>query len=229
MAKIILSANTDWYIYNFRLALARRILEQGNELIIHSPAGPYVENILAEGFDWRELKVTRHGTRPSRELATFAQIASHYRKERPDLAHHFTIKPVIYGSLSRRLTGSAAIVNSIAGLGYVYLNSGNWMGIARALIKPLYRIALSVPNSMTIFHNPDDLEFFVGERMVHRERAVVISGCRHLRHARRGRPRGRSQPRAELRSEQPGSDRGLVALTPRCSKRYSSGPQSTTT
>jgi hypothetical protein len=37
--KIVLFANTDWYLYNFRLSLARRLSELGHDLLLLSPPG----------------------------------------------------------------------------------------------------------------------------------------------------------------------------------------------
>ncbi len=37
--KIALFANTDWYLYNFRLGLARALHDAGNEVFMLSPKG----------------------------------------------------------------------------------------------------------------------------------------------------------------------------------------------
>jgi hypothetical protein len=47
--KVVLFANTDWYLYNFRRSLALALQEAGHELLLISPPGPYGE-ILAHGF-----------------------------------------------------------------------------------------------------------------------------------------------------------------------------------
>ena len=38
--KIVLFANTEWYLYNFRLSLARRLRADGHDLLLISPPGP---------------------------------------------------------------------------------------------------------------------------------------------------------------------------------------------
>ncbi len=35
--KILFFANTDWYLYNFRLPLARHLRDQGHEVVMLSP------------------------------------------------------------------------------------------------------------------------------------------------------------------------------------------------
>ena len=37
--KVVLFANTDWYLYNFRLSLAQRLRQDGYEVVLLSPPG----------------------------------------------------------------------------------------------------------------------------------------------------------------------------------------------
>ena len=48
--KIILLANTDWYLYNFRLSLAETIKSNGDQLTLLSPQGTYVQKLKKMGF-----------------------------------------------------------------------------------------------------------------------------------------------------------------------------------
>ena len=50
--KILLFANTDWYLYNFRLALAQALRERGDEVVLVSPEGDYAPRLLELGFRW---------------------------------------------------------------------------------------------------------------------------------------------------------------------------------
>ena len=50
--KAIFFANTEWYLFNFRLALAKHLRERGVEVVMMSPPGPYGKKLEAEGFRW---------------------------------------------------------------------------------------------------------------------------------------------------------------------------------
>jgi len=101
--KIILFANTDWFLYNFRLRLAIALRQRGAEVVLLSPPGDY-------GPDWkrRDSAGFRSGWRAAdespAELWTILRLVRLYRRERPELVHHFTIKCVLYGSLAGRWT-----------------------------------------------------------------------------------------------------------------------------
>jgi len=174
--KIILSANTDWYIYNFRLSLAKAIKQAGAEILLISPPGSYASRIREQGFDWKPLNISRRSMNPLQELATLLAYLALYRRERPSLVHHFTIKPVLYGSLAARILNVPAVVNSVTGLGYVFVNPGRSAALLRILVKPFYRIALSAHHSRVIFQNQRDRDLFVGQELVSTDRTLIIPG-----------------------------------------------------
>src|SRR4030042_383424 len=54
MTKVALVANTDWYLYNFRLSLADMLRRERFDLVLISPRGPFVAEFARNGFRWRE-------------------------------------------------------------------------------------------------------------------------------------------------------------------------------
>ena len=57
--KVIFFANTDWYLFNFRLGLARYLKDKGEEVVFISPPGEYGCQIQAAGFRWLALPMDR--------------------------------------------------------------------------------------------------------------------------------------------------------------------------
>ncbi len=172
--KIILFANTAWYLYNFRLPLANGLKSNGSEVILISPPDEYVVKIREAGFRWLSFPFSRRGTNPLTELGTFFKLIRLYRGERPEIVHHFTIKCVLYGSLAAKLAGVRSIVNSITGLGYVFINQGDASGLLLRPVKFLYRLALR--NTRVIFQNRDDMEYFLSAGLVRPEQCSLIRG-----------------------------------------------------
>src|ERR1051325_5752320 len=172
--KILLFANTDWYLYNFRLALAKAILAQGHELVLLSPPGKYSDRLKQAGFRWIPLPIERRRLNPFAELITIFRIAQGYRRERPDLVHHFTFKCVLYGSIAARLTGVKAIVNALAGLGHIFSNEGLQAKALRRVVKSVCKLTLRP--SEVIFQNPDDHSSFLKLGLVRAETSHLIRG-----------------------------------------------------
>jgi glycosyltransferase involved in cell wall biosynthesis len=172
--KILLFANTAWYLYNFRLPLAESLKSKGFEVVLLSPPDEYAERIKEAGFRWLPFPFSRRGTNLLAEGNTILKLARVYRAEKPDIVHHFTIKCVLYGSLSAKLTGVRSVVNSITGLGYVFINQH---GLTELLVQPVklfYRYALQ--HSKVVFQNRDDQAYFLESKLVNKNQCSLIRG-----------------------------------------------------
>ena len=137
--KALFFANTDWYLFNFRLAYAEFLRSRGWEVCFISPGGEYVESLKEAGFRHIPFDFSRKGINPIQESRTINGIRKIYEEEKPDLVHHFTIKCVIYGSLAAKELGIKAIVNSITGLGYMFLSDRPDVRMIRQVVKKLYK------------------------------------------------------------------------------------------
>ncbi len=171
--KILFFANTDWYLYNFRLSLAQSLRSAGHDVVLMSPPGEYVTRLEEAGFRWIEFNFSRQGINPLAELNTIAALRRIYQHEKPDLVHHFTIKSVLYGSFAARRAGINAVVNSITGLGYVFSDKFP-ARVLRQLVKRLYHRALT--GTQVIFQNPDDQELFLKLKLVVPQQTTLILG-----------------------------------------------------
>ncbi len=174
MPKIILTANTDWFLYNFRYALIHDLREKGFDVGLVSPPGEFIQHFLADGFIWHPWKLQRRSIAPWLELYSLFDIAKIYQRERPDIVHHHTVKSVLYGSIAASLVGIPSIVNSISGRGYVFLGGNLKPRVIRMLIWPFYRYALRNVSARVIFENQADLDFFSKAGFVFEERHQLI-------------------------------------------------------
>ena len=76
MSKILLFANTDWYLYNFRLSLAKELRNQGHEVVLLSASGDYYELLQTSGFQWIPFPLSRQGVNPFDELVTLGKYGT---------------------------------------------------------------------------------------------------------------------------------------------------------
>jgi len=171
--KIALFANTEWYLFNFRLPLAKALAKAGHEVVLISPPGPYGEKLVAAGFRWIAFPLNRAGTNPLGELRTLIRLVKLYRRERFDLVHHFTIKCVIYGGIAARLCGAGSVA-AITGLGHVFTTYSLKNRFLRYALRPLYWSALG--QAQVIFQNPDDMSAFLALGLVAERQCHLIRG-----------------------------------------------------
>lgn len=174
--KILLFANTEWYLYNFRRSLAMALRDAGHEVLLVSPPGPYGEKLQALGFRWLPAPMERLSLNPLRELALLWWLYRLLRTEKVDLVHGFTIKCVVYGALAARLARVKARVSAVAGMGYVFISDSAKARLLRPLVRLLMRAALDGRNARLILQNPDDVALFEQARLVSPQRIRLIPG-----------------------------------------------------
>ena len=176
MSEIVLFANTDWYLYNFRRSLALALREAGHELLLLSPPGEYGARLRALGLRWEPVPMDRRSLNPLREAAVLAHLWRLFRRERPDLVHGFTIKCAVYGSLAARAAAVPARVNAVTGMGYVFTSTDAKARALRPLVRLLMRAALDGRDARLILQNPDDVAVFEQARLVAPGQIRLIPG-----------------------------------------------------
>jgi glycosyltransferase involved in cell wall biosynthesis len=143
-------------------------------VVLVIPPDKYLARLEQAGFRCIPLRMSPGGMNPFRELGVVIRIIRLYRRERPDLAHHFTIKCVLYGSLAAHLSRTGTVVNAVTGLGYIFTGGGLGKQFLQALVRSLYSILLR--GTQVIFQNPDDRQAFIEQRLVQPSAAHLIEG-----------------------------------------------------
>ena len=173
--KILIVVNVDWFFWSHRLPVAEAARARGARVVIAAADTGRAAAIRERGFEFIPIPLSRKGRNPIIELHTLDRPIRTYRLIRPDLVHHVTIKPIIYGSIAARLAGTRAVINAVTGLGFSFSTSRR-AAVWRPLVKLLYRLALRLPTGCTVFQNPEDRDYFVHERLVEVERTALIRG-----------------------------------------------------
>lgn len=177
--RLLFVVNADWFFVSHRLQLALACLEAGYEVGLCAGESGCRAQIEASGLRFFPLSIDRGGTHPLHDSRTLASLAHTYRSFRPDLVHHVTIKPVLYGSAVARALGIRGVVNAVSGLGYVFIPRAQERrrnAALRMALRGAYRLALSGKETRVIFQNADDQRAFVESGLVARERTRLVRG-----------------------------------------------------
>lgn len=158
-----------------RLGLARAARDAGWAVTVILPHCPEVATIRAEGFDVLETIMRRDLRAPWHDLAATWQIAGELRRRRIDVVHNFALKPALVGTLACRLAGCRAVVNTIAGMGYIFINQTLKARLLRGVIVAGFRTLIDRRGTAIIVQNHDDLKAVSG-RLVAPERVVLVRG-----------------------------------------------------
>ncbi len=173
--KIFIAVNVDWFFLSHRLYLATELKNLGNDVYILTRDTGYKDEILKHNLKFIDIPFDRSGTNFIYELKLLYTIFQTYRLHQPDLIHHVTIKPSIYGSLILRLIKKRIkIVNAISGLGYNFIED-RYTILQRILLK-MMDFAFKQKSINFIFQNPDDLAFYKSRNYINSNNHTIIKG-----------------------------------------------------
>ncbi|MEE4173062.1 MAG: glycosyltransferase family 4 protein [Xanthomonadales bacterium] len=173
---ITLTANTDWYLYNFRLDLARAAVAAGHTVSLVCPGGPYVERLRGEGYEVRTYTLPPHSFSLAGNRRSLADITRAYRDLEPDLVHLHTPICVLLGSLAATKLGTPYRVAALTGLGHVFTSDSLKARAARPVLRHLFRRELGRPGSAVIFQNESDRAELIGAGVVEAARTHLVRG-----------------------------------------------------
>ncbi len=174
--KVLFVVNEARFFLSHRLPLGLEAKARGWEVVVVTAPMTGEEELRQYGFYHRTVPLSRSGFVPTQEIASYRALKQIYRSEKPDLVHHVTIKPVIYGSFAARTARVPAVVNAVPGMGFVFTRRGAKAAVLRSLVNMLYRLAFSHDNMRVIFQNSEDLRGFLAHAIVKRPAAVLIRG-----------------------------------------------------
>ena len=168
--KIVISINTTWNIYNFRLNLIKALQNEGHQIIAVAPRDNYVYKLESIGVQCYHIVMNPKGTNPIKDLGLTYKYFKLFKKLKPDCILSYTIKPNIYGNFAARLL-NVPTINNISGLGTLFIKKS----IATHIGKLLYKLSLS-SSYYVFFQNSDDKLLFTSNKLVSAKIASVIPG-----------------------------------------------------
>lgn len=168
--RIAIVLNTSWNIYNFRMNFVRALQQEGHEVHTIAPVDSYTHYLEEEGCIHHRVRMDSRGANVIKDSALIFELFMIYKKVRPDIVLHYTIKPNVYGTLAASMLRIPTI-NNVCGLGTVFLKDNLVSFIAVLLYKVSFRFA-----SRVFFQNQDDLNLFVKRRLVPKENVDLLPG-----------------------------------------------------
>lgn len=173
--RVLVVVNHAGFFLSHRLPVALEARRRGYEVHVATPMSRHVARIQETGLAWHEIRMARSSRAPWTEARSILSLVALYRRLRPDLVHHVTMKPVLYGTIASRLAGVPAVVNAITGMGHVFAPVGGapWLG---RLIARVYRLVLRRPRLRVIFQNVEQRDEFLANGSLAASDAVLIRG-----------------------------------------------------
>lgn len=168
--KLMFVANKLWDVYIFRGGVIKKLVQEGHEVIILAPEDGRIDVEKELGAKVIDIKVDKRGVNPVKDLEMMMILSKIYKKEKPDLIFHYTIKLNIFGTLAAKIEGIKSIA-VLTGLGYSFVNSG----LISKIAKFLYKISLKYAEEVWVL-NSDDKEILIKEDIINGKKIFILPG-----------------------------------------------------
>ncbi|ARE47194.1 glycosyltransferase family 1 protein [Escherichia coli] len=171
MKKIILSANTCWYLYNFRKNTIITLIQKGFDVYILAPVDEvYSKKLSNLGVSLLHISIDPTGVNCFKEFMTIIRSSRELSKIKPDYILNFTPKNNIYNSIAA-WGKNIKVINNISGLGVGFEKKR----ILSLIIKYLYKISQRNVHFI-FFQNEQDRSIFLSNKIVSVEKTKRIPG-----------------------------------------------------
>ena len=152
--RILILANNDIGLYNFRKDLILKLIDLGNDLYISLPYGDMIEPLTELGCKFLKTPIDRRGINPIIDFKLIYKYFHLLKNVNPDLVITYTIKPNIYGGFLCRMMKIPYAVN-ITGLGTAFEKNG----LLKSIATILYKISLKKVE-IVFFENIENMMLF---------------------------------------------------------------------
>ena len=170
MKTITLSANSSWYLYNFRSSTIIEAINRGYEVTCLSPTDDYTQSLVSLGCKHYPINFISKNSNPFSEFLLIFKFFFAYQKIKPMIAFHFTVKNNIYGTIAAASMGIPAVSN-ISGLGTAFIKTSLISNVVLFLYKVSQRFAFKI-----FCQNEEDLNFLINNKISSKGKLILIPG-----------------------------------------------------
>jgi glycosyltransferase involved in cell wall biosynthesis len=173
MARRILYVVTeDWYFLSHRLPMARAAKAAGYEVHVATRLKDGKAAIEQEGFVPHALSWSRGSLSAAGSFTAIMALRRLINELRPDILHNVSLKPVLLGTVASLGLSATAVVNSVTGLGTLFIGEAKVSERARKAVRFALARLFQRKRSRIVVQNPDDRAFVIA--LGARPEAVVL-------------------------------------------------------
>ena len=176
MRVLLLSSHTPSLLW-FRVDLMKAMQAEGYEVYAagQMPESEWAGRFSDIGISYNQIKVSRNGLNPLRDIATIKDVKRLLLKIKPDKVFVFQAKTIAYGCLAAASVGITEVYSLVAGLGSIYLGHGLKNRIVKSVMSALYKQAFK-RSKRVFFQNNDDKQTMINEGLLGEDKIVMIHG-----------------------------------------------------
>jgi len=175
MKKVFMFVNVDWFFISHRKPIAEAANQYNIKMSVYTDFT--LDHSLHDHakFGLYHSPLSRSSSFIRSGIIEFLKSFKLIFREKPDLIHAVTIKPIIFLGIVARLT-KTPFIGSISGLGPIFTQS-TWLHKVRfKLVTLVYQFVFSPSSAMVICQNHHDKNILVSHGICAQSKISIING-----------------------------------------------------
>jgi glycosyltransferase involved in cell wall biosynthesis len=154
--KILFLATEGWFIKSHFLALVKRAVKDGFQVVVAARMGDCADTLEQTGARVVDVPIARGDNSVLTLWRARALVSSLLAREQPDIVHVFALKPILLASLSWRAAPAAKQFLAFTGLGFLATSHSLPAVLARNVLANLISRRVRRGAARLVVENEDD-------------------------------------------------------------------------
>jgi len=175
--KALICVTEDWFAYSHFVPLMQALLSIMDEVVLVTNVDRKRKQLERVGVRVVPFDFARKEMNPLHELGTVRRLARIFRKEKPDVVHLVSLKPIFVGALANMIAPVSHVAVYMTGVGFLIVSNRR---VAKLVGKGVIRVVsalLSKPNSWLFIENLDDKQLLEENGASVEDRFTILGGA----------------------------------------------------
>lgn len=176
MKKILMFVNVDWFFLSHREIIAKEAMNRKYSMRVFT--GFTMEHDIypsKDGYGLHKSPISRASKGLSNFFSEILRTHILIKREKPDLIHAVTIKPILILGLLCRFN-NIPFVGAISGLGPVFSQSSLISKIRFKIVTLLYKFIFGAGSSVAICQSDHDREVLLSSKIIEESKIYLVNG-----------------------------------------------------
>lgn len=155
MKKVFMFVNVDWFFLSHRISLAKNAFQNEINMSVYADLTGIQITSKNDKYSLHQSPLSRSKKNIFSMIIEFIKVYLLIHKNKPDLVHAVTIKPIILLGIVSRLIG-IPFIGAVSGLGPVFSNKTFFKRSRLKFVMALYRYIFNSKSAAIICQNSHD-------------------------------------------------------------------------
>lgn len=172
MKTILFSDNHLWALNHFRGGAIKRFVSLGYKVIVVAPISNNInDDNLIQGVEYINVPLNRTSKNLFYDIRYLYSLYGIYKKCKPDVIFHYTLKPIIFGSIASWFNKIPSVSMFPGVQAFLLEFNSIYNSVARKILKYI----LKIPEYVIVLNN-DDFLFFTSNNLIGKRKLILFKG-----------------------------------------------------